>query len=56
MPQDLANADGAFLCGTAAEIIGLQSLEKNNFSKNWHDTLGKKVQTAYKNLVLEKEL
>ncbi len=56
LPQDLANADGAFLCGTAAEIIGLQSLEKNNFSKNWHDTLGKKVQTAYKNLVLEKEL
>jgi branched-chain amino acid aminotransferase len=56
LPEDLANADGAFLCGTAAEIIGLQSLEKKNFSKNWHDTLGKKVQTAYKNLVLEKEL
>ena len=54
--EDLANADSAFLCGTAAEIIGLQSLEKKNFPKNWNETLGKKLQTAYKNLVLEKEL
>ena len=54
--EDLANADSAFLCGTAAEIIGLQSLEKKNFPKNWNETLGKKLQIAYKNLVLEKEL
>lgn len=56
LSEDLANADSAFLCGTAAEIIGLQSLEKKNFPKNWNETLGKKLQTAYKNLVLEKEL
>lgn len=56
LPEDLANADSAFLCGTAAEIIGLKSLEKKNFPKNWNETLGKKLQTAYKNLVLEKEL
>ena len=56
LPEDLANADSAFLCGTAAEIIGLQSLEMKNFPKNWNETLGKKLQTAYKNLVLEKEL
>lgn len=56
LPEDLANADAAFLCGTAAEIIGLQSLEKKSFAKNWNETLGKKLQTAYKNLVLEKEL
>jgi branched-chain amino acid aminotransferase len=54
--KDLANADGAFLCGTAAEIIGLQSLENKPFAKEWQDTLGKKLQTAYKNLVLEREL
>ena len=54
--EDLANADSAFLCGTAAEIIGLQSLEKKDFPKNWNETFGKKLQTAYKNLVLEKEL
>lgn len=56
LPEDVANADGAFLCGTAAEIIGLQSLENKKFTKEWNDTLGKKLQTAYKNLVLEKEL
>ncbi|QBZ99149.1 branched-chain amino acid transaminase [Flavobacterium sangjuense] len=56
LPEDLANADAAFLCGTAAEIIGLQSFEKKSFPKNWNETLGKKLQTAYKNLVLEKEL
>lgn len=56
LPEELANADAAFLCGTAAEIIGLQSLENKNFPKNWNETLGKKLQTAYKNLVLEKEL
>lgn len=56
LPEDLANADAAFLCGTAAEIIGLQTLENTKFPKNWNETLGKKLQTAYKNLVLEKEL
>lgn len=56
LPRDLANADGAFLCGTAAEVIGLQSLENKKFAKEWNDTLGKKLQIAYKNLVLEKEL
>lgn len=56
LPEDLANADGAFLCGTAAEVIGLQSLENKKFTKEWNATLGKKLQTAYKNLVLEKEL
>lgn len=56
LPEDLANADGAFLCGTAAEIIGLQSLENKKFTKDWNETLGKKIQTAYKNLVLEREL
>lgn len=54
-PQDLAKADGAFLCGTAAEIIGLQSLENKPFNLKWEETLGKKLQTAYKNLVLEKQ-
>ncbi len=56
LPEDLANADGAFLCGTAAEIIGLQSLENKKFGKDWINTFGKKIQTAYKNVVLEREL
>jgi branched-chain amino acid aminotransferase len=55
VPEDLAVADGAFLCGTAAEIIGLKSFENNPFNKEWNETLGKKLQIAYKNLVLEKQ-
>ena len=53
LPEDLANCDGAFFCGTAAEIIGIKSLENIAFAKNWNDTIGKKIQLAYKNLVLE---
>ena len=52
--EDLSNADSAFLCGTAAEIIGINSLENTSFPVIWENSLGKKLQTAYKNLVLEK--
>ena len=55
LPQDLATCDGAFYCGTAAEIIGIKSLENIAFAKNWNDTIGKKIQTAYRNLVLEQQ-
>jgi len=55
LQSDLENADSAFLCGTAAEIIGVQSLHHKAFPKPWNESLGKKLQTAYKNLVLEKE-
>nr|WP_294934463.1 branched-chain amino acid transaminase [uncultured Flavobacterium sp.] len=55
LPEALENADSAFLCGTAAEVIGIQSLNKKEFPFSWNDSLGKKLQTAYKNLVLEKE-
>ena len=51
----LENADGAFLCGTAAEVIGIHSINGKKFAKEWENTLGKKLQTAYKNLVLEKK-
>jgi len=50
----LENADSAFLCGTAAEIVGINSLHKKAFPQKWEDSLGKKLQIAYKNLVLEK--
>jgi branched-chain amino acid aminotransferase len=55
LPEDLAAADAAFLCGTAAEIIGLQSFENKDFPIQFNDSLGRKLQSAYKNLVLEKE-
>jgi len=52
--DDLLNADSAFLCGTAAEIVGINSLHDTTFPIDWENSLGKKLQTAYKNLVLEK--
>lgn len=53
--EELKSAESAFYCGTAAEIIGLASLDKVPFSKAWNTTLGAKLQKAYKNLVLEKK-
>lgn len=47
-------ADSAFFCGTAAEIIGIATLDKIPFTKPWNETQGIKIQKAYKNLVTEK--
>lgn len=54
-PEEIKGVDGAFMCGTAAEVIGIQSLDDVAFAKPWKETLGATIQKAYKNLVLEKE-
>lgn len=46
-PEELKSADSAFYCGTAAEIIGIESLDDYQFPKNWNETLGKKLQNEY---------
>jgi branched-chain amino acid aminotransferase len=53
--EDVYNADSAFFCGTAAEVIGIASLDGKTFAKQWNHSLGATLQKAYKNLVLEKE-
>jgi len=53
--EEVYEADGVFLCGTAAEIIGVESLDDQSFRKPWSESLGATIQCAYKNLVLEKE-
>lgn len=53
-PEELETADSAFLCGTAAEIVAIQSIDAKTFSKPWFDSLGATVQEAYKCQVLEK--
>lgn len=50
-PEEMRGADAAFFCGTAAEIVGLDSLDDVPFSKNWKDTASEKVQQAYLKLV-----
>ena len=52
--NEIQGADSAFFCGTAAEVIGMESLDDIPFSKNWAKSLGIQIQKAYKNLVVEK--
>jgi branched-chain amino acid aminotransferase len=51
--DELKQADAAFFCGTAAEVIGWQSLDDVVFPSNWNDTWGNVIQDAYKNRVTE---
>lgn len=52
--NELKQADAVFYCGTAAEVIGWQSLDGVTFKKEWNDTLSRIIQVAYKNKVTEK--
>jgi branched-chain amino acid aminotransferase len=54
--EELQGADAAFFCGTAAEIIGWESFDDVPFNKKWSDSLGKIIQQAYKDKVVEKGL
>jgi branched-chain amino acid aminotransferase len=51
--ETMYGADAAFFCGTAAEVIGLQSLDDKAFTMPWESTLSKLIQDAYKNLTVE---
>jgi branched-chain amino acid aminotransferase len=52
--DELRQADAAFYCGTAAEVIGWQSFDDIVFPVNWNDSVGRSIQKAYKDLVIEK--
>ena len=54
-PDEMRNADSAFFCGTAAEVIGIASIDDIVFKKEWNDSIGVQIQKAYKDLVVEKE-
>jgi branched-chain amino acid aminotransferase len=51
--NDIKQADAAFFCGTAAEVIGWQSLDEYVFPKDWNETKSYKIQQAYKQLVVK---
>ncbi len=51
--EDLYGADAAFFCGTAAEVIGLASLDDKPFTMPWANTQSKLIQDAYQNLIRE---
>lgn len=49
----LKDADAAFYCGTAAEVIGWESLDDTVFPKPWDKTISRIIQEAYKCKVLQ---
>ena len=51
--DELKAADAAFFCGTAAEVIGWESLDGSRFSGDWNNSLSRKIQQAYKERVTE---
>ncbi|MEO8172654.1 MAG: branched-chain-amino-acid transaminase [Sediminibacterium sp.] len=51
--EEMYGADAAFFCGTAAEVIGLQSLDDQPFTMPWENTVSNLIQCAYKNLIVE---
>ncbi|MFD2551116.1 branched-chain amino acid transaminase [Bizionia sediminis] len=50
-PNDLLAADSAFYCGTAAEVIGIKAINQDTFPLAWPNSLGKKLQDAYAQVV-----
>ena len=51
--EEMYGADAAFFCGTAAEVIGLASLDDQPFTLAWENTFSKQIQDSYTNLVIE---
>lgn len=54
--DELKQADSAFFTGTAAEVVGLASLDDYTFPLAWEKSLGYKLMKLYKDLVLEKRV
>lgn len=54
--QQLKTADAAFFCGTAAEVIGWESIDNQPFPTPWKNTAGHKIQQAYMDKVTERQL
>lgn len=55
-PDVLEDADGAFYCGTAAEIAGIGSINARQMNKSWEESVGALIQQAYRLQVLEKSI
>lgn len=51
---DLDDIDSAFICGTAAEIAGVESIDAKPVKKRWRDSMGAAIQEAYQCQVLDK--
>jgi branched-chain amino acid aminotransferase len=54
-PEEMRGADAGFFCGTAAEVVDLESLDNVKFKKKWEETQSYIIQQAYKCRVMERE-
>lgn len=54
-PTEMQGADAGFFCGTAAEVVALESLDNVLFVKDWSESLSAIIQKAYKAKVMEEE-
>lgn len=50
-PEDLMQADSAFLCGTAIEITGVSQVEQHPFPIVWEESIGYAISCMYHHLV-----
>jgi branched-chain amino acid aminotransferase len=50
-PEEIYTADSAFFCGTAAEVIGIASVNEYQFPLKWEDSIGALIQKKYKRRV-----
>lgn len=53
--KDLKNIDTAFFCGTAAEIIGIKSIDHYEFPLKWENSISSMIQRKYKMRVSKNE-
>ncbi len=53
--DEMKEADHAFYCGTAAEVVEIASLDDVDFKTDWEDSLSAVIQKAYKAKVLEQQ-
>jgi branched-chain amino acid aminotransferase len=50
-PEEIYTADSAFFCGTAAEVIGIASVNEYKFPLKWEESIGALIQKKYKRRV-----
>lgn len=49
---ELKQADAAFYCGTAAEVVGWKSIDEYEFPLQWSDSVSYKIQQAFNKIVI----
>lgn len=53
-PEDVFEADSAFLCSTMHEIVAIDSIEGQPFPQPWKDSLSSLMSETYRSIVLDK--